>query len=217
MPKLQEVKYAFKGIGLAGAYEVRWLDYKHVLIHLSDEQNFNRIWTKQNWFIANQKMRVFKWTPEFEPEKESAVVPIWISFPNLKAHLFEKSTLLLIAKTVGKPLFLDEATTNGSRPSVAHVCVEYDCRKRMVEQVWIVVQNRETSAVMNGYSQKVEFAHMPAYYDHCCHVGHKKVECIVLGNKVKPSGSSKLQPIREADKAADYGGGSSKNPIPPPI
>ncbi|EOY19561.1 Uncharacterized protein TCM_044700 [Theobroma cacao] len=48
MPKLLEVRSAFKGIGLAGAYEVRWLDYKHVLIHLSNEQDFNRIWTKQN-------------------------------------------------------------------------------------------------------------------------------------------------------------------------
>ncbi|EOY31586.1 Uncharacterized protein TCM_038530 [Theobroma cacao] len=44
---------------------------------------------------------------------------LWISFPNLKAHLYEKSALLLIAKTVGKPLFVDEATTRGSRPSVA--------------------------------------------------------------------------------------------------
>ncbi|EOY17513.1 Uncharacterized protein TCM_036737 [Theobroma cacao] len=199
MPKLQDVRAAFKGIALTGAYEVRWLDYKHVLIHLSNEQDFNRIWTKQNWFIATQKMRVFKWTPEFEPEKESAVVPVWISFPNLKAHLFEKSALLLIAKTVGKPLFVDEATANGSRPSVARVCVEYDCRKSPVDQVWIVVQNRKTGEVMNGYSQRVEFAQMPAYCDHCCHVGHKETDCILLGNKPRPPGTSKPPTSRIED------------------
>ncbi|WRX24226.1 protein of unknown function DUF4283 - like 10 [Theobroma cacao] len=155
MPRLQEIRSAFKGIGLAGAYEIRWLDYKHVLIHLFDEQDFNRIWTKQNWFIANQKIRVFKWSPEFEPEQESAVVPVWISFPNLKAHLFKKSALLLVAKTVKRPLFIDEATANGSRTSVARVCVEYDCRKPPLEQIWIIVQNRETGAVTSGYSQKL--------------------------------------------------------------
>ncbi|EOY06960.1 Uncharacterized protein TCM_021522 [Theobroma cacao] len=199
MPKLQDVRAAFKGIGLAGAYEVRWLDYKHVLIHLSNEQDFNRIWTKQNWFIATQKMRVFKWTPEFEPEKESAVVPVWISFPNLKAHLFEKSALLLIAKTVGKPLFVDEATANGSRPSVARVCVEFDCRQPPLDQVWIVVQNRKTGEITNGYSQRVEFAQMPAYCDHCCHVGHKETDCILLGNKARPPGITKQPNSRLED------------------
>ncbi|EOY17514.1 Uncharacterized protein TCM_042330 [Theobroma cacao] len=194
MPKLQDIRSAFKGIGLAGAYEVRWLDYKHILIHLTNEHDCNRVWTKQVWFIANQKMRVFKWTPDFEPEKESAVVPVWIAFPNLKAHLFEKSALLLIAKTVGKPLFVDEATANGSRPSVARVCIEYDCRRPPIDQ-------------------RVEFSQMPAYCDHCCHVGHKEIDCIVLGNKDKPLGSSKSQYLRvlEAEKKKGYGGGSEKN------
>ncbi|EOY34749.1 Uncharacterized protein TCM_042329 [Theobroma cacao] len=213
MPKLQDVRSAFKGIGLTGAYEVRWLDYKHVLIHLSNEQDCNRVWTKQVWFIANQKMRVFKWTPEFEPEKESAVVPVWIAFPNLKAHLFEKSALLLIAKTVGKPLFVDEATANGSRPSVARVCIEFDCRRPPIDQVWIVVQNRETGTVTSGYPQRVEFSQMPAYCDHCCHVGHKENDCIVLGNKDKSLGLSKSQSLRTlaVEKKTGYGGGSEKN------
>ncbi|EOY21198.1 Uncharacterized protein TCM_012582 [Theobroma cacao] len=164
MPKLQEIRQAFKGIGLTGAYAIRWLDYKHILIHLSNEQDFNWIWTKQQWFIVNQKMRVFKWSLDFEVERESSIVLVWISFPNLKVHLYEKSTLLLIAKTVGKPLFIAEATTNGSRPSVAQVCVEYDCRNAPVEEVWIVIKNRVTRAITGGYAQRVEFSKMPDYY-----------------------------------------------------
>lgn len=67
---------------------------------------------------------MFKWSPDFEAKEELMIVPIWISFPNLKSHPYEKLALLLIAKTVEKPLFIDEATVNGSRPSVARVCVE---------------------------------------------------------------------------------------------
>ncbi|EOY16992.1 Uncharacterized protein TCM_036083 [Theobroma cacao] len=133
------------------------MNYKHILIHLSNEQDFNRIWTKQTWFIANQKMRVFKWTPEFETKKEPSTVPVWISFPNLKAHLFEKSALLLIAKAIGNPLCIDETTANGTRPSVARVCIEYDCLKPPVDSVWIVVSKRGSKDMSGGYLQKVEF------------------------------------------------------------
>ncbi|EOY17515.1 Uncharacterized protein TCM_042331 [Theobroma cacao] len=193
MPKLQEVKFAFKGIDLLGAYEIKWLDYKHVIIHLSNDQDFNRIWTRQQWFIAGQKMRIFKWPLEFEAKTESPIVPVWISFPNLKAHLYEKFALLLIVKTIGKPLFVDEATTKGSRPTMARVCVKYDCRKLPIDQVWIVTQKRNTGIVTNGYAQKVEFSHMPNYWDHCCHVGHNETNCLVLGNNSKSLGSMKPQ------------------------
>ncbi|EOY31390.1 Uncharacterized protein TCM_038318 [Theobroma cacao] len=197
MPKLQEIHQAFKGIGLTGAYAIPWLDYKHVLVHLSNEQDFNRIWIKQQWFIVNKKMRVFKWSPDFEAEKESAIVPVWIFFPNLKAHLYEKLALLLIAKTMGKPLFIDKATTNGSRPSVARVYVEYDCKKASVNQVWIVVKDWVIGAVIRGYTQWVEFSKMLKYCDHCCHVGHSVSNYLVLGNRPakqgKPIGNKPLK------------------------
>ncbi|WRX25599.1 protein of unknown function DUF4283 - like 10 [Theobroma cacao] len=131
-------------------------------------------------------MQIFKWTLEFEAEKESLVVPIWISFPNLKAHLCEKSSLLLISKTVGKPLLVDEAIAKSSQSSVARVCVQYDYKKLPIDQVWIVTQNRDTGMVTNGYSQNVEFLQMPDYCSHCCHVGHKEVDCIVVGNNPQP-------------------------------
>ncbi|EOX94193.1 Uncharacterized protein TCM_003642 [Theobroma cacao] len=108
---------------------------------------------------------------------------------------------------------MDEAIANGSGPSVARVCVEYDCRKPPVDQVWIVVQNRETGAVTNGYSQRVEFAQMPAYCDHCCHVSHKEIDCIVLGNKAKPPGSRKSRPLQMVivERTAGHGIGIWKN------
>ncbi|WRX28179.1 Ribonuclease H domain - like 10 [Theobroma cacao] len=193
-PRLVEIRQAFVGLGLSGAYNIRWMDYKHVLIHLSNEQDFNRIWTKQTWFIAKQKMRVFKWTPDFESEKESSIVPVWISFPNLRAHLFEKSALFLIAKAIGNPLGVDEATANGTRPSVARVCIEYDCLKSPVESVWIVTSKRGSEDVTGGYLQKVDFAPMPEYCNHCCHVGHGMENCLVLGQKsgtFKPKSTEK--------------------------
>lgn len=43
MPKMQDIRYAFKAIGLVGAYEIRWLAYKYILIQLSNEHDLNWI------------------------------------------------------------------------------------------------------------------------------------------------------------------------------
>ncbi|EOY26126.1 Uncharacterized protein TCM_027547 [Theobroma cacao] len=93
IPKMQEIRDTFIGIGPVGAYEIGWLDYKHILIWLSNEHDLNRIWNL-----------------------------LWISFPNLRAHLYEKSALLVIAKIVGRPLMVDEATANRTRPNMAKYC-----------------------------------------------------------------------------------------------
>ncbi|WRX28304.1 protein of unknown function DUF4283 - like 10 [Theobroma cacao] len=150
MPRMADIRVAFKGIGLTGAYELCWLDYKHILIHLTNVHDLNRIWVRQVWFIANQKMTVFRWSPDFHPEKESSIVPEWISFPYLWAHLQEKSALMMISKTVSKPLFVDEAMANGSRPSVARVCVEYDYQKPPLDHVWILQRTQELKSVEKG-------------------------------------------------------------------
>ncbi|EOY21528.1 Uncharacterized protein TCM_013236 [Theobroma cacao] len=105
--------------------------------------------------------------------------------------MYEKSALLLIAKTIGKPLYIDEATATRSRPSVARVCVEYDCRKDPVEQVWIVVKDRVSGTVTGCYMQRVEFSKIPEYCGHCCHVGHAVSTCLVLGNR--PANLEKAQ------------------------
>ncbi|XP_021300513.1 uncharacterized protein LOC110428915, partial [Herrania umbratica] len=199
MPKLNDIRTAFKGIWLSGAFEIRWLDYKHVLIHLTNEHDLNQLWLRQNWFIANQKMRVFKWSLDFQSEKELSFVPVWISFPGLRAHLFEKSTLLMIAKTVGRPFFVVEATANGLWPSVARVCVEYDCQKPPLDQVWIVTRDRRTGYITGGFTQKVEFSKLPPYCTHCCHVGHEISACMVLGNKPQSTGTLRQKSSLESN------------------
>ncbi|EOY17504.1 Uncharacterized protein TCM_036723 [Theobroma cacao] len=50
------------------------------------------------------------------PDPTSNVQPVTASPPiRSGAHLYEKSALMLIAKMVRKPLYVDEATTNGTR------------------------------------------------------------------------------------------------------
>ncbi|XP_017974471.1 PREDICTED: uncharacterized protein LOC108661552 [Theobroma cacao] len=145
-------------------------------------------------------MRVFKWSSDFETEKESPIVPMWISFPNLKAHFYEKLALLLIAKIVGKPLYVDEATATQFLPSVARVYVEYDYKKEPMNQVWIVVKDRDSGAVTRSYIQRVEFAKMSTYCEHCCHVGHTSSTCLVLGNRLTTPGKVQVSKTLREEK-----------------
>ncbi|KAK4415423.1 hypothetical protein Salat_2649700 [Sesamum alatum] len=75
-----------------------------------------------------------KWTPTFTPTQESSVVPIWVCFPELPAHLFRKEALFSVASMIGSPLQIDEHTLNMSKLSQARVCVEIDLLEPITEE-----------------------------------------------------------------------------------
>ncbi|KAJ6764102.1 GLYCINE-RICH CELL WALL STRUCTURAL PROTEIN 1.8-LIKE [Salix koriyanagi] len=64
---------------------------------------------------------------------------VWISFPNLRYHLYEGSALLNLAKSLGPPIQMDEATAKGTRPSKARVCIEFDCLVEPPTEIWVQV------------------------------------------------------------------------------
>ncbi|KAL2244365.1 UNVERIFIED_CONTAM: hypothetical protein Sindi_0554500 [Sesamum indicum] len=81
------------GTGIKNRFTVSMLNNRYVLISLSCESNYTRLWLRRIWYIQGYPMRVFKWTPTFTPSKESSIVPVWVSFPELPAHLFRKEVL----------------------------------------------------------------------------------------------------------------------------
>ncbi|KAG6492296.1 hypothetical protein ZIOFF_047250 [Zingiber officinale] len=90
-----------------------------------------RVWTRGIWFIGGMPLRIFKWLPNFSYSVESSVVAVWIQFLDFPIHMFNKHSLFSAARIVGKPIKLDEATTDGSRLSMARVCVEINLVKPM--------------------------------------------------------------------------------------
>ncbi|KAL0309430.1 UNVERIFIED_CONTAM: hypothetical protein Sradi_5885300 [Sesamum radiatum] len=124
-------------------------------------------------------MRVFKWTPTFTPEQESSIVPVWVCFPELPAHLFHKDALFAVASMIGTPLQIDDFTFNHSKLSKARVGIEINLTKLLVE---------EFDLKINGITicQKVEYEQVPKYCNLCKHVGHDNLECYSKGNAPRP-------------------------------
>ncbi|KAH0458346.1 hypothetical protein IEQ34_013661 [Dendrobium chrysotoxum] len=73
----------------------------------------------------------------------------------------------------GRLLKMDNATSNGTRPSVARVLVELDITKHYPHKVWLGSENL-------CYIQFVEMEVFPSYYVHCKALGHSKLELHIL-------------------------------------
>ncbi|KAL0448788.1 UNVERIFIED_CONTAM: hypothetical protein Slati_1435200 [Sesamum latifolium] len=90
LPNLNFLRNRIIKLGLKGTVNVGRLNFKHVLIRLNNEEDFSRLWLRGEWTFDNFHMRVFKWSPDFDPQTESPIAPVWIKLPGLPVHLFEK-------------------------------------------------------------------------------------------------------------------------------
>ncbi|KAL2454648.1 Uncharacterized protein Adt_47852 [Abeliophyllum distichum] len=136
-PSMVEVRNSFQKFGFTGDFKIGLIDFKHILIHLTHEDDYSRLFLKPLWFIMGCPMRVLKWTCDFHPDAETPIAPVWISFPLLPVHLRAKEFLYALSKLVGIPLRIDEATADLLRPSEARVCVEVNLEHKLPKRVWI--------------------------------------------------------------------------------
>lgn len=170
-PSMAALRKAFDTIGFGGSFSLGLLDHKHVLIRFHREEDFQRCWLRRSWAIHDFTMRVFKWTPEFRPDLETPIVPIWITFEGLPIYLHDKHALFSIANLIGTPLKVDSSTLLLNRPSVARVCIELDVSKDLPRTVWINNGSR------GGFAQPVSYENLPSYCIRCKRFGHDLETC----------------------------------------
>ncbi|XP_027158250.1 uncharacterized protein LOC113759869 [Coffea eugenioides] len=160
-PRMEDIKRFFLSLDLKGSFSIGLLDSRHVLIRLHIEEDFLRVWTRAVWYIADNTMRVFKWTPSFHVDKESS--------------------LASIVSCLGRPLFIDAATVALSHPSVARVCVKIDLLKELPPRVWLQLGED------HGFWQPLQPESMPKYCVHCYRQGHNQLECHVKNPELRPN------------------------------
>ncbi|KAL0915584.1 hypothetical protein M5K25_016012 [Dendrobium thyrsiflorum] len=149
---------------LSVGFLVTLLDSRHVLIKLENDLDYSRIFVHRSYFVFNCFMKIIKWSPFFDISAESPIVPIWISFPELRLHFFCRRILHGLDSLFGRPLQIDNATTMGSRPSVVRVLVELDVTKQYPSSIWLGPENMVMSKKM---------------------LGHKKADCFQLNPDLK--------------------------------
>ncbi|KAL0906063.1 hypothetical protein M5K25_024525 [Dendrobium thyrsiflorum] len=175
---LDAIRNFFFKLKLFGEFSITVLNNKNVLIKLRNDLDYSRVFSHRAYFVGNCFMKLCKWSALFDVSVESPIVPIWVSFPNLWPHLFSPRILHGLGSIFGRPLRLDNATANGSRPSVPRVLVELDITKRYPDRVWL-------GSDSVGYVQVVEMEEFSSYCVHCKSLGHLKAECHILHPNLK--------------------------------
>ncbi|KAL0368133.1 UNVERIFIED_CONTAM: hypothetical protein Scaly_1032200 [Sesamum calycinum] len=188
-PKYRNLHHLIAGLGVLGGFTVSMINPKHVLISLTNEMDFSQLWLRRIWYIKGYPMRVFKWSPTFTPAQESSIVPIWVCFPELPAHLFHKDALFAVASMIGTQLQIDDFTFNQSKLSKARVGIEIEITNPLVEEFDLQV---------NGVTirQKVEYEQVPKFCGLCKHVGHHDQECYLSGNTPRPTPHIRKQDVK---------------------
>ncbi|KAK6158941.1 hypothetical protein DH2020_006255 [Rehmannia glutinosa] len=179
IPHPKGIDSGFAALNLKGPFSWRFANPSHIIIKLQLEEDFNKLWMGTLWSLGDCPMRVFKWTPSFNPRTEAPLAPVWIRLPGLPIHFFDHNALFAISNIIGTPLQVDSLTASRSRLSMARVCIELDLLKERTEE--ILLEFDETSQV-----QKIIYERVPDYCTHCKHIGHSIVGCYMNGNASHP-------------------------------
>ncbi|KAG5606124.1 hypothetical protein H5410_027616 [Solanum commersonii] len=175
MPKMEVIRKSFVAqTQLTGGVKIVHFNSRHIYIDLDNEVDHISVWTKQKMFIAGHPMKLQVWTPTFKPAEETPIVPIWITLPELPWHCYYMDILTPLLSPIGKALYLDSATMQKTRGSVAKVRVQIDITKERPHYVWLGFSEKDPSL---GKWQIIEFEDVPSYCLYCKNQGHILEEC----------------------------------------
>ena len=98
-----------------------------LLFKFTDDGDKQRALEDGLWFVRGKPLVLRQWTIDSKFEKDKLLtIPIWVKFPNLPLRLWSLALMSRLASTLGKPLYMDEATTAGSQVDYARVCIEIE-------------------------------------------------------------------------------------------
>ncbi|VFQ89722.1 unnamed protein product [Cuscuta campestris] len=165
---------------LRESVQISLRDPRHVMILFTHPLDCNDIFMQgQIQFNGQFPMRLFRWSPEFNVKTESSVAPVWVTFPNLRADLFNESAIHQLCKPIRRCLKVDVATSTFSRPNVAKARVEIYLLKPRIEQIWIGFSD-EPGEEDVGMFHSVEYERIPKYCTACYKQGHDNSSCNTL-------------------------------------
>ncbi|XP_059294680.1 uncharacterized protein LOC132047690 [Lycium ferocissimum] len=181
-PQIDSIRSKFsEKFPMKGTPKIGVFDNFNIFLNFTNEEDYNFILYKRLIEVDGYQIWLQKWTPDFKPEEDLPIVPVWILLPGLPFHLHNWHYVKQIANEVGTPLEIDVATRSMTRPSMAKVRVELDLLKPLVKSVWIGIE--DDNVPLKGFEQKIEFENIPKYCKHCRKLGHNLIECRVLEKK----------------------------------
>lgn len=98
-------------------------------------EDYSSVWYRRSVDIEGNQMWLQKWSPDFKPEEDMPIVPVWVNLPRLPFHLHTWHYVKQIASKAGTPLEMNITTRGKTRPSMAKVRLEVDLLKPLLTSV----------------------------------------------------------------------------------
>lgn len=208
MPKVELIRRSFiLQTQFAAGVKIAHFNARHVYIDLDNELDYITVWTKQIMSIEGQLMRIQTWTPTFRPEEETPIVPIWVYLPELPWHCYNKEFVSALLSPIGKVLYLDNASIQKTRGSLAKVRVQVDLTKERPPHVWMGFDEEDITL---GRWQAIQYEYVPDYCNYCKHQGHRIHACTV---KERDDEQKKRKELEAERKNKNKGDTEKQNPI----
>ncbi|XP_015169512.1 uncharacterized protein [Solanum tuberosum] len=153
-------------------------------------------------------MRTLKWDPLFDPEEETSIAIAWISFPALPPNFFVKEAVFSLAAAVGKPLQVDLAMRNQTRPSCARVKVEVDLLSDFPKRINVGMR-KKLGEVCETWI-RIKYDYVPKYCKNCKIQGHNEDECFVIHPELYPKPERKNENQETTNKVEKKEGAQGK-------
>ncbi|KAG5586020.1 hypothetical protein H5410_046454 [Solanum commersonii] len=209
MPKMELIRRSFtlQTQLTGGGVKISHYNSRHVYIDLDNEFDYVTVWTKQKMSIEGQIMRIQAWTPEFTPEEETPIVPIWVALPELPWHCYNKVLLSTLLESIGKALFLDSPTSQRTRGSMARVRVQVDLIKARPPHIWMGFKNSDPN---KGRWQKIQYEGIPDYCMYCKHQGHMDNVCTIKRRDEEFKRRKEMETEKHNKTKSDQGNGTTE-------
>uniref|UniRef100_A0A0V0ITN9 Putative ovule protein n=1 Tax=Solanum chacoense TaxID=4108 RepID=A0A0V0ITN9_SOLCH len=188
-PEIQDLRLLIpKQCDLKVDVNIGLLSSRYVLIKTTLLEDYVTLLSKPQFYITHKQwsypMRTLKWDPMFDSEEETSIAIAWISFPSLPPNFFGKEAIFSLAAAVGKPLQLDMATLNKTRPSCARVKVEVDLMGEFPTRINVGMR-KKTGEVVEKWVP-IKYDYVPKYCKTCKLQGHNERECFVIHPELYP-------------------------------
>ncbi|KAK4707150.1 hypothetical protein R3W88_033289 [Solanum pinnatisectum] len=203
-PSLHELRKLIpKQLVIKGRCLIGSLAARHLLIRCDLYEDFCSVLSKQFGYLqfnGEQHMfRNFPWTQNFNPKEETSKALAWVSLLDLPPNLFARRPLLSIASAIGKPIAIDKATQDRTRPSTARVKVILDLMDKHPKRVRMHFLDEQSGKLVEHY-QQVVFDNLPFYCTYCKHQGHEDDDCRLMIQKNKRGEGNQDEIRQQGDK-----------------
>ncbi|KAG5595474.1 hypothetical protein H5410_036706 [Solanum commersonii] len=193
-PDIQDLRKLIpKQCELKGEVNIGLLSNRYILIRATRLDDYVKLLSKPQFYITHDyysyPMRTLKWDPCFDPEEETSTAIAWISFPALPPIFFGKEAVFCLASAVGKPLQVDLATQNKTRPSCARVKVEVDLLGEFPKRINLGMRMK-TGEVKEKWIH-INYDYVPKYCKSCMLQGHNEKECFIIHPELYPKRRTK--------------------------